>query len=152
MESPPSEINFADQKVLDDLNILLEKMDQCHTKLGELKSNATAIPKSNELYDIVGFLEACAPRMVELVEAVAQGNASLSDIVLMKALEVNDRLIKTLSDLDSITFVDAAGDVDIATSSQTDVNSDTIQSTTSEDEFDAFLSVRANNANDDLLS
>jgi hypothetical protein len=68
MDSTSSEISAADQKVLDDLNILLEKIDQCQTKLGELKSNATAIPKSNELYDIVGFLEACAPRMVELVE------------------------------------------------------------------------------------
>jgi hypothetical protein len=150
----------ADQKILNDLNILVEKLDQCQSQLNEQKmGHSNVFRTTNELYDTVGFLEACAPRMVELVEfcATQQPSASsapLSDVVLMKALEVNDRLINTLSELDQVTF-----------ESETTENTETIppstgsniQQSSSEDEFDAFLSVRTNEAannttDDDLLS
>lgn len=151
----------ADQKILNDLDLLIEKMDQCQTKLTEQKGNSNVFSTTNELYDIIGFLEACAPRMVELVEFCAtqpSGNtatAPLSDIVLMKALDVNDRLIKTLSDLDHLTFQSDNTDVDVPSEESTQPPSRTLQQSTSEDEFDAFLSVRTNETsttNDDLLS
>jgi len=64
-----------------------------------LKTHNGQFDGSNEaLLGVVGFLEACAPRMVELVEAAAQG--ALLEETLMKCLEVNDRLLKVLSDCD----------------------------------------------------
>lgn len=50
---------------------------------------------------VVGFLEACAPRMVELVEAGATGEA-YSEEVLMECLQVNDSLQKMLADIDTL--------------------------------------------------
>jgi hypothetical protein len=150
----------ADQKILNDLNILEEKMDQCQTQLNEQKmGHSNVFSTTSEVYDIIGFLEACAPRMVELVEFCAaqpSGNAAaapLSDSVLMKALEVNDRLIKTLSDLDQVTFQSESADREATTGTAQPPSND-VQQSTSEDEFDAFLSVRANEAanDDDLLS
>jgi len=55
-------------------------------------------------------LEACAPRMVELVEAAAQG--ALIESTLIKCLEINDRLLKVLSDCDN-----EGGDSDSAAAS-----------------------------------
>lgn len=151
----------ADQKILNDLNILIEKMDQCQTQLNEQKmGHSNVFSTTNELYSIIGFLEACAPRMVELVEFCAtqpSGSATtapLSDLVLMKALEVNDRLIKTLTDLDQVTFQNDSTDAATTTSGTIQAPPNEVQQSTSEDEFDAFLSVRANDAtvDDDLLS
>jgi hypothetical protein len=131
--SMEGETSAADRKVLGDLDILTEKMDRC-TEL--LATNSGAVPKTHELYDLVGFLEACAPRMVELVEAAAQG--VMSDVVLMRALDVNDRLMKLLStDTEGLSFVEAADDG--------------IQATSTEDEFDAFLSERTGSAQGDLM-
>ena len=156
------ETSSADQKILNDLNILTEKMDQCQTQLNEQKmGHSNVFSTTNELYNIVGFLEACAPRMVELVEFCATqplsgdaATAPLSDSVLMKALEVNDQLIKTLSDLDQVIFQDNSANVETTTSGTAQSTSNEIQQSTSEDEFDAFLSVRANEAaiDDDLIS
>ena len=150
----------ADQKILNDLNLLVEKLDQCQTQLNEQKmGHSNVFRTTSELYEIVGFLEACAPRMVELVEFCAtQPNTSaapLSDVVLMKALEVNDRLINTLSELDTVTFQNDTTDFETTSTAPPNNNNDnTIQQSSSEDEFDAFLSVRTNEAatNNDLLS
>jgi hypothetical protein len=95
-------------------------------------------------------LEASAPRMVELVEVAAQG--AVSDAVLMKCLDVNDRLTKALSDIDAaVTFVDntssetaAAAEPDIAVTTAPPA----IATTKSEDEFDAFLSDRVSGNTD----
>jgi hypothetical protein len=130
------ETSAADRKVLGDLDILTEKMDRC-TELLAAESNTGAVPKTHELYDLVGFIEACAPRMVELVEAAAQG--VMSDVVLMRALDVNDRLTKLLStDTEGLSFVDVAAP-------------DSIPASSTEDEFDAFLSERTGNAQGDLM-
>jgi hypothetical protein len=147
-------ISAADQKILDDLNVVSDKMDQCQSIFNEQKAgssgstatNSVVFSTTHELYDIIGFLETCAPRMVELVEACAQGNTALSDIVLMKALEVNDRLINTLSEFDGVTFRHDTDDADpnnntTTTQQQTSDDADVLQST-SEDDFDAFLNER----------
>lgn len=44
----------------------------------------------------IEFLQACGPRLVELIEAGSQG--FLSEATVVKCLEVNDELCKTLSD------------------------------------------------------
>jgi hypothetical protein len=88
----------ANLKIHNDLQIVVDKMNACDTLL------KTA--PSQELLAVVGFLEACQPRMIELVEAAAQG--ALSEQVLMECLQVNDRLTKILSDVDCLDLTGAA--------------------------------------------
>jgi hypothetical protein len=64
-------------------------------------SPAPSLQNNETMLTVVGFLEACAPRMVELVEAGAQGNA-FSESVLMECLAVNDSLQKMLADIDTL--------------------------------------------------
>ena len=119
--------NNADTKILADLETLSAKMDACDGILRPGGTLVESVPKTEATLEIIGFLEACAPRMVELVEAAAQG--ALSEPVLMKCLEVNDRLTKNLSDIDKISLVEAE-------------ESASLTATPSEDAFDAFLNDR----------
>lgn len=119
----------ADRKILADLDVLLEKMDLCDAHLRPSGGKLTAEPvyKSDECLSVIGFLEACAPRMVELVEAAAQG--AVSETVLEKCLLVNDRLTTVLSDIDAVEL--------------TDEGPPAVTATSSDDDFDAFLSERS---------
>lgn len=83
----------ADAKILADLNVLREKMDLCDSLL------PTATASDDAFLGVVGFLEACAPRVVELVEAAAQG--ALGETMLVECLAVNDRLTTLLSKTDA---------------------------------------------------
>ena len=79
-----------DEKVLSDLSALQDRIDLCREMLQAGDKN------SDILLDVVGFLEACCPRVVELIEAGAAG--VLEESTLMKCLEVNDALLGTLGD------------------------------------------------------
>lgn len=95
----------VDAKILADLETVKEKMDLCENMLRPGDGSPTPSLKNNEaLLSVIGFLEACGPRMVELVEAAAQG--ALSEEVLMECLSVNDRLLKLLSDIDTYAFTE----------------------------------------------
>lgn len=83
----------ADAKIQADLHVLKEKMDLCESLL------LTATAVDDGFMGVVGFLEACAPRVVELVEAAAQG--SLGEDMLMECLAVNDRLTTLLTQTDA---------------------------------------------------
>lgn len=87
-----------DEKILSDLKTVFEQMDLCTEMLvrhgGIVDKNST----NDALLGVIGFLEACAPRMVELVEAGAQG-AFQEEETLMKCLEANDKLLKMLTSL-----------------------------------------------------
>jgi hypothetical protein len=50
------------------------------------------------LLTVIGFLEACVPRMVELIEAAAQG--ALSPETFEECFVVNDKLTNALADAD----------------------------------------------------
>lgn len=90
----------VDAKITSDINAVKEKMDLCDSMLRPGDGSPAPSLKSNDaLLGVIGFLEACAPRMVELVEAGSQG--ALSESVLMECLTVNDRLLKILSDVDT---------------------------------------------------
>lgn len=132
----PNEADAADRKVLGDLDILLEKMDRSDDLLRPGGTFQERVLMTEEVMDVIGFLEACAPRMIELVEAAAQG--ALSEPVLMKCLEVNDRLTKNLADIDAVNFVE-------------EEEAPAIQQRTTEDDFDAFLNERTSGAAEDLL-
>jgi len=53
---------------------------------------------SEEILDVLDFLQQCKPRMVQLIEASAMG--LMSDSFLVEALRVNDRLCQTVDRLE----------------------------------------------------
>lgn len=95
----PAETN-VDSKILKDLGAVTEKITLCESMLRPADGSPAASLANNEaLLGLVGFLEACAPRMVELVEAASQG--ALKEETLMECLTVNDRLLKALEDVET---------------------------------------------------
>lgn len=95
----------VDNKIMADLGTVKEKMDLCDNMLHPGDGSPAPSLKNNEaLLGVIGFLEACGPRMVELVEAATQG--ALSESVLMECLSVNDRLLKLLADIDTYAFTE----------------------------------------------
>lgn len=156
----------VDNKILKDLDVVLKNIDLCDSMLrpggGE---PAPSVQKDETLLSVIGFIEACAPRMVELVEAAAQG--ALSEHVLMKCLEVNDRLTKTLQDIDTMALTETPASTTVAAKPppedpfadflDEDYNQKppaaevtgappSIGKTKSEDEFDSFFNERQSNA------
>jgi len=121
--TPQSEI---DAKIMADLDTVVEKIDLCDSMLQQRQVASAggngSTPNTEELLTVIGFLEACAPRMVELVEVAAQG--ALSEHVLMKCLEVNDRLTKTLDDVDKTVDENEADKVEIQPSATTSSRGD----------------------------
>jgi len=86
-----------DSKVMADLDTLSDQIKLCNEML---KEQGGRVDFQNDAFlGVIGFLEACAPRMVELVEAATQG--VLRESTLEKCLEINDRLLKVLSDCDN---------------------------------------------------
>mmetsp|Transcript_9973 Transcript_9973/g.11954 ORF Transcript_9973/g.11954 Transcript_9973/m.11954 type:complete len:206 (-) Transcript_9973:156-773(-) len=104
---PLSPNETVDAKIQADISTLVEKMDLCQSMIRPGDGSPTPSLKNNEtLLAVVGFLEACAPRMVELVEAGSQG--ALSEEVLIQCLEVNDRLQKQLADIETVSLTESA--------------------------------------------
>jgi hypothetical protein len=105
--SSPSAVtqSTVDAKIMADLNTLQEKLDLCHSMLHPGYGTPAPSLKNNDvLLAVIGYLEACAPRMVELVEAAAQG--ALSEDVLCSCLSVNDTLLKQLTDIETYSFTE----------------------------------------------
>lgn len=92
---PPSASRSSDEtramnKLRADLDVVAEKVNLCN----EMVPLSPGIDQDEALAEVVGFLEACRPRMVALIEAGSRG--ILSDDVLATALRVNDELGKAL--------------------------------------------------------
>jgi hypothetical protein len=144
----------VDEKIMADLKVVNDKMDLCDSMLRPSSNKTsgdypTTIPKYDSLMGMIGYLEACAPRMVELVEAAAQG--LLSEPVLMKCLDVNDRLTTMLSNIDKITFTEAPAVASAAAPSDTATNDDLLLTEGTNDgfdDFDAFLNERTGGLKD----
>ena len=77
-------------KITGDLNVVLEQVRLCREMLPE----SVGIAGDDLLAEVVGFLEACQGRMLELVEAGTNG--LLSEEVFEECLRVNDAIAKTL--------------------------------------------------------
>jgi len=107
-----SQQDDVNAKIMSDLVVVTQKMDLLDSMLsrpGRHGSDDQSLSLSagdDALLTVVGFLEACAPRMIELVEAAAQG--ALSEQTLMQCLEVNDRLTKVLGDVDGASWIEDA--------------------------------------------
>jgi hypothetical protein len=98
--------NPADTKILSDLKWLTEKMDLCNSMLNPGAGDPKLSMQSESMLAVIGYLEACAPRMVELVEAAATG--VLSEEVFAECLSANDRLQKLLTDVDTAALTETA--------------------------------------------
>ena len=80
-------------------------MDLCHSMLNPGAGDPKLSVKSSDaMLAVIGFLEACGPRMVELVEAAATG--ALSEDVFAEVLSVNDRLQKQLTDIETAALTE----------------------------------------------
>lgn len=91
---------FASYNSATDLGTLKEKMDLCDSMLNpDAGTPALSVKTSEAMLAVIGFLEACAPRMIELVEAAASG--ALSETVFEEVLQCNDRLQKQLTDVET---------------------------------------------------
>jgi hypothetical protein len=88
-EPPQPNVNEL-EKLREDLDGVMEKVKLCR----EMIPNSPGIAQDETLADVIGFLEACRDRMVDLVEAGAQG--LLSEEVFEKVLKVNDAVWRTL--------------------------------------------------------
>jgi hypothetical protein len=117
--SGASHQDAVDAKIMADLDSVMEKCDLCESMLRPgSDSPAPSVQTDEACQSVIGFLEACAPRMIELVEAAAQG--AVSDVVLMKALEVNDRLTKQLADIDTVAMTETPASTTAASAGSTD--------------------------------
>lgn len=96
----------ADAKILADVQQLTEKMDLCKSMLNPGAADPKLSMQSEAMLAVIGFLEACTPRMVELVEAAATG--ILSEEVFAECLSANDRLQKVLSDVETASLTETS--------------------------------------------
>lgn len=93
-----------DEKVNADLNTLSEQIDAARALLAAPECNTASDVDGNEtLLVYVGFLEACVPRMEQLVEGALGGK--VGEETLEKILLLNDRLNRTLDDCDNPSLV-----------------------------------------------
>lgn len=94
--STVSEINLSerpDEKVKRDLETVQEKIKLAASMLEPLNSSAE-VDSNEALLSVIGFLEACLPRVRELVEAGMGG--ALQENTLIKCLAINDNLLQVL--------------------------------------------------------
>jgi hypothetical protein len=98
-------MSTGDAKILSDLGTLKEKMELCDSMLNPGAGDPKLSVKNSEaMLAVIGYLEACGPRMVELVEAAAAG--ALSEEVFAECLSVNDRLQKQLADVETAALTE----------------------------------------------
>jgi len=88
LPQPTNQPSF--DKLTKDLGEVDEKITLCRLMLPE----SPGIENDETLSELIGFLEACRDRMVDVVEAGTMG--MLDETLLATSLAVNDRLLRTL--------------------------------------------------------
>eukprot|EP00980_Cylindrotheca_fusiformis_P010928 scaffold2499_cov125-Cylindrotheca_fusiformis.AAC.19 len=112
-------VQNADSKIRKDLETLKEKMELCKSMLNPGAASPSFSTADSAMMDVVGFLEACAPRMVELVEVAAMGG--VSEEVLMECLQMNDQLQKQLVDIEQAALTESSASTTAAAAPATSV-------------------------------
>ena len=100
----------ADTKISNDLVVLKEKMNLLDSMLIQhpgVSETKPSVATSEAVRSVVGYLDACGPRMIELVTACMSRENVLSEDVLGDVLGCNDRLQKLLSDVDTLLLTEA---------------------------------------------
>jgi len=98
----------ADAKISNDLAVLKEKMNLLDSMIHPTDASAPKLSvRTNEaVRSVVGYLDACGPRMIELVTACMSQENVLSEEVFGDVLGCNDRLQKLLSDVDTLLLTE----------------------------------------------
>ena len=90
-------MNNPDEKIKADLSTLSDQISLCQSML--MNSGPLSSIQDNEaLLTVIGFLEACVPRMMELIEAAASG--AIKEETFEMCLTVNDKLTNILADVE----------------------------------------------------
>mmetsp|Transcript_25677 Transcript_25677/g.56502 ORF Transcript_25677/g.56502 Transcript_25677/m.56502 type:complete len:234 (+) Transcript_25677:157-858(+) len=106
--SPTAESDF---KISNDLVVLKEKMNLLETMLNppDLAAPRLSVRTDEAVRSVIGYLDACGPRMVELVTTCTSATRSvLSEEVFGDVLDCNDRLQKLLADVDTRLLTETA--------------------------------------------
>lgn len=92
----PQVTTDPDTKVLSDLSTVSEKITLCQSMLVNIQTTSE-IDSHESLLTVIGFLEACVPRVRELINV---GMTCLKEETLTKCFQVNDDLCKILEDVE----------------------------------------------------
>ena len=104
----------ANTKIMKDLETLKEKINLCQSMLNPGGGTPKlSVHTDDAMLAVIGFLEACAPRMVELVEAASMSGV-LSETVFEEVLQCNDQLQKTLADVETAALTQTPADTTAA--------------------------------------
>lgn len=123
----------VDTKILSDLAAVTDKITLCQSMLVNIQ-HTSEIDSNESLLSIIGFLEACVPRVRELIDV---GMTALKEETLTKCFQVNDDLCKILDDVEhpeKVTTASTTSAVAPAAATAATKNDDTLDSL----EFDAF--------------
>ena len=98
----------ADTKISNDLAVLKEKMNLLDSMIHPTDASTPKLSvKTNaSVRSVVGYLDACGPRMIELVTACMSQENVLSEEVFGDVLGCNDRLQKLLADVDTLLMTE----------------------------------------------
>ena len=96
--TPPSRTMVdPDEKIMHDLSTLSDQILLCQSMLSATTTASSSTP-DEALLTVIGYLEACVPRMIDLIEAAAQG--ALKETTFEECLLMNDKLTNVLADVE----------------------------------------------------
>jgi hypothetical protein len=112
--SPSPSSADANTKIMMDLQSVNEKIDILRSMLHPANGAPKLSIHNDAIKAVVGFLEACQPRLIELVEA-ASISGVLSEQVFEEVLQCNDRLQKILSeDVETAALTETTAETTVA--------------------------------------
>jgi len=109
----------ADTKISNDLVVLKEKMDLLENMLDppDAASPKLSVKTNETMKSAIGYLDACGPRMIELVTACTSTRLGvLSEEIFGEVLGCNDRLQKLLTDVDTRMLTETTASTTVAAS------------------------------------
>ena len=80
-----------------------------------------SVKTNDAVRSVVGYLDACGPRMIELVTACMSQEGVLSEDVFGDVLGCNDRLQKLLSDVDTLLMTETPASTTEASAAPADL-------------------------------
>lgn len=87
-----------------DLSTLSDQISLCQSMLS---ATTMSSPLDEALLTVIGYLEACVPRMIDLIEAAANG--ALKETTFEECLLMNDKLTNVLFDVENDNHGTACG-------------------------------------------
>jgi hypothetical protein len=106
----------ADTKISNDLVVLKEKMDLLETMIDppDASSPRLSVKTDEAVRSVAGYLDACGPRMIELVTACSAREGVVSEAVFGEVLAQNDRLQNLLTDFDARLLAETSASASVA--------------------------------------